>query len=192
MIVQLPLARIRHSRTPIPRLCQGQKVQRIGLRRRRLVRCSAGGFDGVLRTSAPCDPVRIQRGQCRDSTRLDSMSEHRRERLAHGAVRRSQQLALQSRIAVSFGLVAAEDLEFVFPSSIHGDPIGKEHLSRLLHAAGIEPAAARNTALGELSMQLPAAVLSRLTGIRPRTATRWAAEAAGSGSRYAAALPRQS
>ena len=87
---------------------------------------------------------------------------------------------------------AAEDLEFVFPSSIHGHPIGKEHLSRLLHAAGIEPAAARNTALGELSMQLPAAVLSRLTGIRPRTATRWAAEAAGSGSRYAAALPRQS
>ena len=120
------------------------------------------------------------------------MSEHRRERFAQGAVRRSQQLALQSRIAASFGLVAAEDLEFVFPSSIHGHPIGKKHRSRLLHAAGIEPAAARNTALGELSMQLPAAVLSRLTDIRPRTATRWAAEVAGSGSRYAAALPRQS
>lgn len=79
MSVQLPLARIRHSRTPMPRLCQGQKVQRLGLRRRRLVRCSAGGFDGVLRTSAPSDPVRIQRGQCRDSpaaTRCRSIGEN--------------------------------------------------------------------------------------------------------------------
>ena len=92
--------------------------------------------------------------------------------------------AASPSIVARFGGVA-EDHDWLFPSRIPGYPISAATLGDRLRAIGVEPAAARNTALVQLALQLPPAVLGRLIGVRPRTATRWNAAIAASQARYA-------
>ena len=78
-----------------------------------------------------------------------------------------------------------EDREWIFPSRLPGHPISATTLGDRLRAIGVEPGAARNTALVQLALQQPPGVLGRLIGVRVRTATRWIAAIAASQARYA-------
>jgi len=73
----------------------------------------------------------------------------------------------------------------LFPSRLPGHPISAAALGNRLRAIGVEPNAARSTALIQLPLQLPPAVLGRLIGVRARTATRWNAAIAASQACYA-------
>ncbi|WP_146069236.1 hypothetical protein [Arthrobacter sp. ZGTC412] len=56
-------------------------------------------------------------------------------------------------------------------------------MGRWLGAIGLEPAAARSTAMGQLAMQLPPAILARLTGITVARAAVWHAATSASQAR---------
>jgi hypothetical protein len=79
-----------------------------------------------------------------------------------------------------FGGVA-EDHDWLFPSRLPGYPIDTTTLGNRLRGIGVEA----NAALVPLALQLPPAVLGRLIGVRPRTATRWNATIAAGQTRYA-------
>jgi hypothetical protein len=80
----------------------------------------------------------------------------------------------------------ADDSEWLFPSPLAGRPIHPGTLSARLRAIGIDPRAARNTALADLALRLPPAVVGRLIGVRPRTASRWGGAANQAQAAYAA------
>jgi hypothetical protein len=91
----------------------------------------------------------------------------------------ARQQAQNLRTITRFG-GADEDHEWLYPSPIHGQPVTAAHLARRLTAIGLSAEALRGTALGQLALQLPPAVLARLTGLSKATATRWyAAVSAG-------------
>jgi hypothetical protein len=81
-----------------------------------------------------------------------------------------------------------EDRDWLFPSRLPGHTISANVLGNRLRAVGVEPGAARNTALVQLALQLPPAVLGRLIGVRPRTASRWNAAISASQARYATSI----
>ena len=78
---------------------------------------------------------------------------------------------------------ADEDHEWLYPSPIHGQPVTAASLSRRLTAIGLSAEALRGTALGQLALQLPPAVLARLTGLSKATATRWYATVSAGNAR---------
>lgn len=60
-------------------------------------------------------------------------------------------------------------------------------LAHRLRALGVDPRADRNTALGQLAAEVPAAVLADMLGLHINTAINWANDTAGDWTNYAAA-----
>lgn len=81
---------------------------------------------------------------------------------------------------------AAQDNQWLFPGSIAGYPVSVDALTSRVKALGVSPHLARKTALVSLAMQLPPAIISRLTGLHVNTAARWAEAVAASSAKYAA------
>jgi integrase len=81
---------------------------------------------------------------------------------------------------------AAQDNEWLFPGSIAGYPISVDALTSRVKTLGVSPRLARKTALASLAIQLPPAIISRLTGLHVTTAARWAEAVAASSAKYAA------
>jgi integrase len=80
--------------------------------------------------------------------------------------------ALAARSVARFGGID-KDHEWLFPGPIYGRPITTSTITRRLRKIGLEPAPARSTAMGQLAMQLPPAILARLTGITVGRAAVW-------------------
>lgn len=76
---------------------------------------------------------------------------------------------------------------WLFPGRQAGLPMHPSTLARRLHRVGIDVRAARNAAMLQLAAEIPAAVLADTLSIDVGTATRWAASAGATWSRYAAA-----
>jgi integrase len=81
---------------------------------------------------------------------------------------------------------AVHDSEWLFPGTIAGYPLSVDGLTSRVKSLGVSPRQARKTALAALAMQLPPAIISRLTGLHVVTAGRWAEAVAASSARYAA------
>ncbi|MGZ3357668.1 MAG: hypothetical protein ACXVBO_22865, partial [Isosphaeraceae bacterium] len=90
--------------------------------------------------------------------------------------------AIAARSVARFGGIG-EDHEWLFPGPIHGRPITTSTMTRRLRAIGLEPAPARSAAMGQLAMQLPPAILARLTGITVARAAVWHAATSASQAR---------
>ncbi|WP_024366446.1 site-specific integrase [Arthrobacter sp. TB 26] len=97
--------------------------------------------------------------------------------------------AIAERSVARFGGIS-EDHEWLFPGPIHGRPVTTSTLTRWLRAIGLEPAPARSTAMGQLAMQLPPAILARLTGITVARAAVWHAATSASQARNLPDAPR--
>jgi integrase len=82
----------------------------------------------------------------------------------------------------------SRDAEWIFPSPLHGRAVSPQTLGNRLRAIGVSPGDARGSAVSQLALQLPPAVLSRLLGVAPRTATGWVAAVSASQSRYVPAV----
>ena len=93
--------------------------------------------------------------------------------------------AAEARTIRRYGGPTVDD-DWLFPSPLAGHPIHPGTLAARLHAIGVDPTVARNTALADLAVRLPPAVVGRLIGLRPRTATRWGAAVSQSQAGYAA------
>ena len=78
---------------------------------------------------------------------------------------------------------------WLFPGRRAGCHISADALARRLRTIGIPPRLARTTALSELALELPPAVLAELVGIAPGTAARWATITGGDWASYAASGP---
>ncbi|MGW0251987.1 hypothetical protein ACWDYH_35705 [Nocardia goodfellowii] len=95
------------------------------------------------------------------------------------------QSATRDRQAVRlFG--KTNDPHWLYPGATAGHPLTADALSQRVRALGVSPSSARTTALASLAMQLPAAIISRLTGLNIASATRWADAVAVSNAKYAA------
>jgi hypothetical protein len=79
---------------------------------------------------------------------------------------------------------------WLFPGRRPGTPMHPTHLARRLAKLGIDCRASRNTALLQLTAEVPAAVVADLLGLNPSTATKWAQIAGGNWTRYAADCAR--
>jgi hypothetical protein len=77
------------------------------------------------------------------------------------------------------------------PGGIPGKPITASQLGERLHALGIYAMPGRRAALTDLAAKMPAAVLADLLHLSPGTSVRWAHQAGGDWSRYAAELARE-
>lgn len=76
---------------------------------------------------------------------------------------------------------------WLFPGRRPGQPMSASAMARRLRTLGIEPRAARNTALLQLAAELPSLVLADLLGIHINTAEHWNAAAGARWTNYAAA-----
>lgn len=94
---------------------------------------------------------------------------------------------LPERVPVGMARRLATDDQWLFPGRRPGQPMNPTTLGHRLRGLGIEPRAARNTALLQLGAELPSVVLADLLGIHIGTAERWAAAAGGRWTHYAAA-----
>lgn len=77
--------------------------------------------------------------------------------------------------------------QWLFPGRRPGHPMSASAMSTRLRSLGIEPRAARNTALLQLGAELPSLVLADLLGLHINTAERWNAAAGARWITYAAA-----
>jgi hypothetical protein len=77
---------------------------------------------------------------------------------------------------------------WLFAGLHSGLPFSAAHLGQRLRRLGIEPQAARRSALSHLASTMPAAVLARVLNLTPETAVRWVRDAGGDWNRYAAEL----
>jgi hypothetical protein len=75
---------------------------------------------------------------------------------------------------------------WLFPGGHAGKPISPFALGRRLQAIGIEPRIMRNSARAQLVTEIPPAVLGKLIGINPGTASRWATLTSSNWIAYAA------
>ncbi|MDR2988775.1 MAG: hypothetical protein LBV34_28460 [Nocardiopsaceae bacterium] len=80
---------------------------------------------------------------------------------------------------------------WLFPGAFPGRPMDGVSITPRLNRIGIRARAGRNTALMELTGELPAVVLSGLLGIHIYTATLWAQEAGNTRPGYAAEVARR-
>jgi hypothetical protein len=76
--------------------------------------------------------------------------------------------------------------QWLFPGRRPGHPMSPTTMSTRLRNLGIEPRAARNTALLQLGAELPSLVLADLLGVHINTAERWNAAAGARWTNYAA------
>jgi hypothetical protein len=76
--------------------------------------------------------------------------------------------------------------DWLFPGRDPGRPAHPDTLARRLQRLGLQPRAARNTALLQLGQQLPAVVLADLLGLHLNTAQRWTTTAGGPWAQYVA------
>lgn len=83
------------------------------------------------------------------------------------------------------GNLTGNDL-WLFPGRQPGHPMSPTTMSRRLRKLGIEPRAARNTALLQLGAELPSPVFADLLGVHINTAERWNAAAGARWTNYAA------
>jgi hypothetical protein len=83
------------------------------------------------------------------------------------------------------GNLTGNDL-WLFPARQPGHPMSPTTMSRRLRKLGIEPRAARNTALLQLGAELPSPVFADLLGVHINTAERWNAAAGARWTNYAA------
>ncbi|UMG92882.1 hypothetical protein [Nocardioides sp. TF02-7] len=84
----------------------------------------------------------------------------------------------------------ADDDLWLFPGRRPGHPMSPTTMSTRLRNLGIEPRAARNTALLQLGAELPSVVLADLLGVHVNTAERWNAAAGGRWTTYASTRHR--
>ena len=77
---------------------------------------------------------------------------------------------------------------WLFPGVTPGQPLSAPRLGARLKRLGITARLCRNTAMMDLAVQLPAAVLSQMLGLHRNTATDWTIEAGNTRLRYAAAI----
>lgn len=96
-----------------------------------------------------------------------------------------QQLPEEGPVGMAGNLVNGDP--WLFPGRRPGQPLHATSLGHRLRALGIEPRAARNTALLQLGAELPSVVLSDLLGICINTAEKWNAAAGARWTNYAAA-----
>jgi len=80
----------------------------------------------------------------------------------------------------------AEGDRWLFPGRSPGHPMSPTTMSTRLRKLGIEPRAARNTALLQLGAELPSLVLADLLGVHINTAERWNAAAGARWTNYVA------
>jgi hypothetical protein len=75
---------------------------------------------------------------------------------------------------------------WLFPGRHAGKHVTPVILGNRLKAMGIEPRNMRNTARAQLATQVPPALLGKLIGVSPNTATRWASITSSNWTAYAA------
>lgn len=75
---------------------------------------------------------------------------------------------------------------WLFPGRHAGRPVGPVVLAGRMRAIGIEPRDMRNNARAQLAAEIPPALLGKLIGVSPGTATRWAAFTSANWTAYAA------
>ncbi len=75
---------------------------------------------------------------------------------------------------------------WLFPGGHAGRHVSPVILANRLRAIGIEPRNMRNTARGQLATEIPPALLGKLIGVSPATATRWATLTNANWAAYAA------
>lgn len=80
---------------------------------------------------------------------------------------------------------------WLFPGGRPGQPISPAHLGKRLHQIGIQPGRARSTALFQLAIDLPAALLARMLGIHISVAVQWQRASSGDWTSYAADVSRR-
>lgn len=79
---------------------------------------------------------------------------------------------------------------WLFPGHMPGRPITPSRIGERLRKLGIYAQTGRRAALLDLAAQLPAAVIADLLGLHDTTAAKWAHQAGGDWTRYAADLIR--
>jgi hypothetical protein len=94
-------------------------------------------------------------------------------------------LARQLPIARTNGVADQLPTRWLFPGKRAGRPLTANALGGRLRALGIPPRLSRATALAELAIEIPPAVLAELVGITPGTAARWAAITGANWAAYA-------
>lgn len=87
-------------------------------------------------------------------------------------------------------LGASTETNWLFPGHLPGRPITPACLGGRLGALGINAQTGRRSAIQQLAIEVPAAVLADLIGIAVTTAVKWAHTAGGDYSRYAADIAR--
>jgi hypothetical protein len=95
-------------------------------------------------------------------------------------------LARQLPITRTNGVADQLPTRWLFPGKRAGRPINPDSLGRRLRDLGIPPRLSRTTALSQLAIDIPPAVLAELVGIAPGTAARWAAITGSNWAAYAA------
>lgn len=83
------------------------------------------------------------------------------------------------------GVTDQIDSTWLFPGGHAGKPVRPIVLGQRLRAIGIEPRQMRNTARAQLATEVPPALLGKLIGVSPETATRWANITASDWTSYA-------
>lgn len=95
-------------------------------------------------------------------------------------------LQAQNRRDAARLLRDVEEHEWLFPGTVHGQPLSGDALTNRLNALGVMPRHARAGALASLAQQLPAPILARLTGLHVTSAVAWAEAVAASHAAYGA------
>lgn len=98
-------------------------------------------------------------------------------------------LARQLPLPRTNGVADQLPTPWLFPGKLAGRHIHHGTLGNRLRALGIPPRLSRATALAELAVELPPAILAELVGIHPGTAARWAAITGGDWASYPSARP---
>jgi hypothetical protein len=98
-----------------------------------------------------------------------------------------QRLPEQTPAGMARNLVDGD--RWLFPGRRPGHPMSSTTMSTRLRNLGIEPRAARNTALLQLGAELPSLVLADLLGVHINTAERWNAAAGARWAGYVAHAP---
>lgn len=93
---------------------------------------------------------------------------------------------LPERVPVGMARRLATEDQWLFPGRRPGQPMNPTTMGHRLRGLGVEPRAARNTALLQLGAELPSVVLADLLGIHIGTAERWTAAAGARWTHYAA------
>ena len=90
-----------------------------------------------------------------------------------------------------YAAVTAAGNPWLFPGGRSGQHISAQRLGHRLKQIGVPPRLARNTAVIDLAVELPAAVIAKLLGFSIKRAAAWNIEAGNTNPRYAATVARR-